>query len=620
MRRIIVRTVVFSVLLSTLASLAFASSFTGEAVFSPRDLVFARKAGFDVLTLKDADPVALPGRPMLPAVEVDVALPRGAVVSGVRLLDARFVEIGGTFDVIPCPRPRRIDNPPLGNPFIKDAATYGRNAFFPEKAVEEAGTWNLAGQEFVTVRLFPVGYNPVSGKVRLAEFLSYEVFYDVDPGRSARTYNFSPRVRALYRDMLRQRAVNPGAVSIPAGTGGGGRSLPPGDYEYVVVTNTAFENAFDPLVKYYTRIGIPAKVVTTSWIAANYSGGSLEEQIRAFIADANAAWGTIYVLIGGDTGQVPCRAVSPDGDDMPNDTYYADYDGDWKIEVYVGRAPADSTAEIDTFVSKILAYMVTPPAGFGDEVFMMGFDLDSSTPSEELMKYIHDNYMPSWADYDSEYDSEPGSHLDDCRNYMNSGHSVTNHSDHSGTDCVGIGYINHGTLFFNGDAASFTNGGRTGVFYTLGCWPGNYAAQDCFGEELVKNPGGGAVAFVGNSRYGWYVVGSNNYYSSKYDKKFFKALWVGNHYRVGETLGESKNDAFPKDSLERYVFTELNLQGDPAMPLWTLVPGDYTCTFDKTIGTGPQSFTVNVKAVRPASPSAWVTSLMLSVRSGRLAS
>jgi hypothetical protein len=594
-RQIIVRPVIVAALFLTLASLALASDYTGKAVFSAGDLVFARKAGYDVITMKDADPVALPGRPMLPAVEIDVALPRGAVVSGVRLVDARFVDLEGRFDVMPCPRPRRISNPPLGNPFIKDAATYARDAFFPERAVELAGTWELAGQEFVTIRLFPVAYNPASGKVRLAESLSWEVTFDIDPGRPARTYNFSPRVRALYRDMLRKRAVNPGAVSIPAGKGGGSRSLPAGDYEYVVITPRSFEHAFDLLVKFYTAIGIPATVVTTQWIGTNYAGSSTEEQIRAFIADANSTWGTIYVLLGGDTRQVAYKPLSPDGDDMPNDTYYADYDGDWKIEVYVGRAPVDDTAEIDTFISKTLAYMTTPPAGFGDEVFMMGFDLDSYTPSEELMKYIHYNYMPSWLDYDSEYDSESGAHLDDCRNYINAGASVINHSDHSGTDCVGIGYTNHGNLFFNGDAASFTNGERTGIFYTLGCWPGNYEAQDCFGEELVKNPGGGAVAFVGNSRYGWYVVGSNNYYSSKYDKKFFKALWVGNHYRAGETLGESKNDAFPGDSLERYVFTELNLQGDPAMPVWTLEPGSYNCTCDQTIGTGPQNFTVNVK-------------------------
>jgi len=585
-------------MLASAAPLA-AGDYTGVARFSADDLITARSAGFDTVMLGDADILFAVGSPALPCTMVNVALPGGATVTGVKSLGAEFVELDGTFDIMPCARPRRIGNEPQGNPFIKDTSVYGADARYPAETVEFVHTWDLAGQQFATLRVAPVQYNPVTGKLYLAKSVSYEVAYTVDPGFARQTYNFSERTRERTLENLQRMAANPGAVSIPAWNGAGSRALDPGNWEYVVVTTTSWENEFDTLLDHYTLTGLPATVVTTDYIYANYSGGSDAEKIRNFIIDAQAAWGTIYVLIGGDTDVVPYHKDEVGGDSIPNDTYYADYDYDWKCEVYVGRACVNSVSEIGNFISKTMDYMTDPPAGFGDEALMMGFDLDSATPSELLMEYILDHWKPSWLELYKEYDSETGDHEDDVKAYINAGKNLVDHSDHCNYSVLGVGSYRHGDHIYNSECQAFYNDGKWGLFNSLGCYTGAYDYSDCWGEVWCNDTDGGGIIFVGNTRYGWYMPGGGGLsFSGLYNRKYFKAIWLEdwNFYHSGEAHCESKNLTFPDNGTERYIFTELNLYGDPAVPLWTKVPGTMTCTYGTTIDPGLQSFDIVVDA------------------------
>ncbi len=588
-------------LISTVGTLFFLFSFstltagdyTGHERFSVDQLSFSRVADFDFIEMGDSDTISLVGAPVLPCVSINVALPLSAEAVVVKYLDSEFVEIDGTYDIMPCARPRRISNPAQGNPFVKDPAVYGRDAFFPGRFAEQVGRWDLAGQEFVTLRLFPVQYNPVTGKVFLAKAMSYEVLYDRDPFAVRKTYNFSDKVRARTLQKMRSMAVNPEAVELPVWSGGSSRALAPGNYEHVIITTTGFENEWSDLVDHYTLTGVPSNVVTTSWIYSNYSGSDNPAKIRSFVIDAHSTWGTIYFLIGGDTSQVPYDTVSIGGDSIPNDTYLSDFDDDWHCEVYVGRASVDSASQISTFLTKTLDYAKVPPTGFGEEVFLMGFDVDSVTPMEKLMNYIINNWLPAWMDLSKEYDSEPGGHESDVKGYINAGQNLTNHADHCNWNVIGVG---NGSLSIS-ECKAFHNGDRKGIFCTLGCWPGAFEKSDCWGEEWVKDSDGGGIGFVGNTRYGWYSPGHTGCYSGRYNQKYCKALWHEDYmyYHVGEALGESKNDYFPTDNYYKYIFMELCLTGDPAVPLWCNVPGNMTCAYDATIGAGSQSYNVNVK-------------------------
>jgi len=585
-------------LLLVALSPAWADNYQGVERFSPDQLKFSRTAGFDVIELDGGSFLTTVGSPHVPCKIIDVALPDGATVTGATLLDATYTDVEGRYDLMPSVRARKITNPSQGNPFIKDERIYSRDGDFPGGGVEIVRQWSMVGQQFVTLRVFPVQYNPVSGRALLATSISYEVRFDIDPNFTRKTYNLSDTVRAKTERRLKRRAVNGDAVAIPAYNGMGSRALPQGDFEYVIITTTSYENEWDVLVDHHTSLGVPTTVVTTDYIYANFSGSDNPAKIRNFVIDAHATWGAVNFLIGGDTGKVPCDYASYQGDSIPNDVYLADYDNDWYCEVYVGRAPVDSTGEIATFVSKAYNYMTNPPSGFGDEAFFMGFDLDSSSPSEDLMEIITNNWMPAWTNYSREYDSEGGGHENDVDGYVNSGYALINHSDHCGTTSVGVGTRNHGSSLSISECRAFSNGARQSIFYSLGCYCGNFESSDCWIEELVKDADGGSVGAVGNSRYGWYWPGGNwHSVSSLFDRKFFRILWEAEYesWHAGETNSESKNNLYVVENTDKYCFMETNLFGDPALPIWTDVPAVPALSYCPTIGVGQQGFTVNVE-------------------------
>jgi hypothetical protein len=105
----------------------------------------------------------------------------------------------------------------------------------------------------------------------------------------------------------------------------------------------------------------------------------------------------------------------------------------------------------------------------------------------------------------------------------------------------------------------------------------------------------GGITFTGNSRYGWYNPGNTNTLSHKYDQKWWQVLYQDNAYRAGETCGAHLNKYYPSSSTYRYIFTELNLLGDPALHFWTKNPTTTNGTHANSINTGAQSFPVTVK-------------------------
>lgn len=579
------------------AAPAEAGDYAGTETFASSDVTWERIADFDFPVMKDTRSMKRAGAPALPCVQVNVAIPPGAAIDAVRTINVEWENLAGKFRVSPATRPRPMSHPAPDDPFFMDRTIYSRNAFFPGTIAARTAEWDLAGQDFVTLTLYPLQWNPVTGQAALARTITYEVTYREDPGAVRQTYNFSRIARERTLARLKRMAVNPEDVSLPPWDQAGSRLLPPGIYDYIVITPTQFVDDWTPLLTWLKQKGLPCRCVTTDWIYANYSGGSPPEQIRNFVIDAHATWGIFYLLLGGDASFVPYHVWDPGYNVVPNDTFYGDYDDDWKVEVYTGRASIENSADIAAFIEKSLNYQKNPPAGFGNKFFFMGFDLDSITPSENCKEHIRTSYLQPGAALVTEYDSEQGSHKADSIAYLNDGQNLINHSDHCNWNIIGVGCTWHGELFYISDFQYLYNGEERGLFYSLGCWSLAYDYDDSIGEAWTQQAGGAGIAFVGNSRYGWYAPGYSGLYSMEYDQSFFRVLCLPNYYvtDAGEALGESKNDCYPGNGTDQYIFQELTLVGDPALALWTEDPLPLEVTFSPTIQAGLQDFTVKVQ-------------------------
>ena len=69
---------------------------------------------------------------------------------------------------------------------------------------------------------------------------------------------------------------------------------------------------------------------------------------------------------------------------------------------------------------------------------------------------------------------------------------------------MGVGYVNHDLLLYTDDMDALTNGEKQTILYSMGCDPAAFDVTNCIAEHFVRNSNGGGIAFIGNSRYGWY--------------------------------------------------------------------------------------------------------------------
>jgi hypothetical protein len=544
------------------------------ATLSDGALSFGHALGYDTVSLPDGGFLVETGKPMLPTQLLYVALPADMAVTGVRVVEARTMELSGQYRLLPAQPPRRLSDPMTDASFVPpDPAIYRSRGIYPPQAATLMGQCDLAGQAMAVVQLCPLQYIPADGRLILCT--SMTLVLEGVSGYACGDY-LPTHVSETARDYL----------------------------ENTVATLVVNPSDFQPLADWKTKKGMPANIVTTTWIYANYTGSNVEK-IRAFVQDAYTNWGTMFFLLGGDTAYVPYHSrtfSSVDPDPVPNDTYYADFDEDWVVEVHVGRASVVNTGSgaggIAAFISKVLTFEKNPPASnYAKKAAFFGFDLDSGTPAEQCKIYIDNNYLPADWTLTTVYDSQTGNHKTNVVAAVNGGQVLLNHADHSASNYMGTGYINHNWGLGTSDVDAFSNGNRQSIFYSMGCDPAAYDSSNCIAEHFVRDTNGGGLAFIGNSRYGWYAGGSMNSYSLLYDRNFFRSLFPQNNNRLGAAFSDHKNDYYPIDNYYKYIWTELTLLGDPEVPIWTSTPQALAVTHPTSIYAGVSTtFTVQVSS------------------------
>ena len=150
----------------------------------------------------------------------------------------------------------------------------------------------------------------------------------------------------------------------------------------------------------------------------------------------------------------------------------------------------------------------------------------------------------------------PIAHLtwDRVEDALNAGPHIVSLSGHGKSDgCCGAGVAMAGGL---------TNGANAFIAYADSCLTNQIDAEDAFSEALIKNPDGGAVAYIGSTRFSWIGLGDD------IQRAFFHRLTSTQHLGL---LVDTRVHAiglpfWPADA--RWSVFALNLMGDPEMRVW----------------------------------------------------
>jgi hypothetical protein len=572
--------------------------------FHENQLTFGRSHGFDLVRLKGAQSVGLPGEPTLPVRQVHIAIPAGhqALTITVRPVESR--ELPGSYHILPGQPPRPLDNlphPPLVEP---DAKIYASSALYPAELGRLVRQIDLAGQQMAVVSVSPLQVVPATGQLILHREL--EITVQTRPGRVSRERyaRFTERQRRVYGDMITKMVVNPEDIVLDPPRTAASKSLPTGQFDHVIITSSGLAGYFDDLVEWHNRRGLRDTVVTTDWINANYTGDDTT-RVRNFIIDAHSTWGAMYFLLGGEENVIPfCYrqyvTEPPYPETPPSDTWYADYDDDWTWEVFVGRISAAYALEFNRIIPKILKYEQDPPLDdYILEALFIGMDYDATMFGEDMKEEVALD-VPGRFNINKVYDSHITHHLNAIIAHLNDGMHLVNHADHCNWYAMGAGWTNHGWLLEGPHVDALTNTDRFSNVVAEGCWPAAMPESDCMAEHFLFHNinGGGGVSFCGNTRVGYTDGTTQTMGSSAMERGWWKALMVEDLFLLGEMVAWAKHqhdqDLPPSSNYWKHCEWQFVIAGDPAMPLWTDTPESLDVTHPGALPGGSSLFPVHV--------------------------
>ena len=551
-----------------LATAAFGGSVRQHLAYSPGDLQVSSLDGKTTLMLPDCELTAEVGAPQLLRHSVFIPLPFGARVTGVRVIRQQEKELSGEYD-LPTVQPPAITLEGVSPRLVKpDPAIMTSATPWPLKTVELAGQGKLEGRDVAIVTTWPLHYSPLTRKLCLLTHIEFDLDYRLAPSL-------------------------PGSLApFPEGQG----------FEYLIVTSPDLDSAFLPLMLLKYVKGMRPALRDINWIEANYSGRDPAERLRNYLKTCYPDSGLQWVLLGGDVSIVPVRYafamacsanIAPREDSLPCDLYYSDLNSDWDRnsnnlfgevadsidlfpDVYVGRAPVEDANEAQTFVSKLLTYEYNPPGDFETTALFCGEVLWQNPYTDQgvAKNWIDDQYLPPrFKPVHKLYQSQGTENIDTVIAELNQGRNLFNHDGHGWYDAMSVGgspnYLNRENM----DA--LTNAPRFGICYSIGCWTTAFDF-DAVSEHFINARNGGGVAFIGNSSYGWGAPGNPRFgYSDRFDAEFYHQVFAESVMEIGKALAMDKVHFIPysrEANVYRWHQYQLNLLGDPEMPIWTDTP------------------------------------------------
>jgi hypothetical protein len=651
----------FSILLCFAFSSPTVAQINYHLFFSENDLSFNRRDGYDLVDLKNEEKMEEIGKPDLPLKLLHLFIPNDSEVESLIITRKSYEAIEGEYLISPAQPDEKTEGmiEPAG--VSQDQKTYDSDSLYPGKLAEILDRGYLAGNQIVTIALYPLQYRPQSKKLFLYTDLDLKLKL-----KSSTKVSFSSIIKRrseqaskIYEGVLNEMVDNKSDLSSYSWQSPGHRLFKAYEdgseiYPYLIITSSGLKSAFLPLAEWKTKKGIKATIVTVESILNTYTGRDAPEKIRNFLIHAYHD-GTIWVLLGGDEDVVPIRYAYPTDTSIPPDVtnqqicdlYYSDVDGQWDKDndgvwgeptkdnpdiypdLFVGRVPCSDSVEAASFVEKLLLYEKNP--GNGSAQYLTSAlwicsdqmrDYNGGSGQHILAsQYVNSNFSQ---DLSTLIETPSGSAQNpsspdgpNCIQTMNQGWGITAVLAHgrpdgfvaksNQTNGVPKSWVltSSGENDGNGHLPSLSNQGKYGIMYSIACEQSaidvdkypQMGTGPCVGELYPLSQNDGGVAFLGYTRSGW--VGSSYMLLEKFLQYLF-ADSTEHHLGIAEALSRCFYPSY------RELDYGHNLFGDPEMPVWTETPHTLTVTHPTGVTMGLQTIDISVTSEGGGVPDATV--------------
>ena len=652
--------------------------------YSPEDLQLDLLPNGMVLPeLPDCQlPPAAAGTPALPAQDIQVLLPPQTLAASISVR-TRWQTIDLTNRITPVQPDVPLSVPAPSAPVPPGALYMSTNAY-PEQAAILITNQSMRGRTLAAIRLHPLRYYPKLNRLQLATTITISI--QLNAPTRATTLSLPTSDAPLFDSLRNALVINPEQQRALT------TATPSAACDYLIITSATLSNSFQQLATHRaSQNSISTRVLTLDHINAAYSGlrpdGSTDTQtrIRQCITDYVNNQGTTYVVLGGDSSVVPDRdcAVSCGSyseTKMPTDLYYSGLDGTWDgnangtygetgdsvdltYDVIVGRIPVRTSTQADAYISKLIQFETSSHAASSDAKILLladelwdsftGSDRPTDTCSDGLPAFqahspvsdgeqwtrrlFRDGIAAAWTnqaqsmffDTATSWDtSTAGDYLQSSTQVQNRFNEGWNHVYFATHGSSGTWSLESGS-YGTSSAATLTN--LTALVYTMACLTGRFDDVDpCLSEAFLRNGNGGALVYMGCSRYGWGSPGSyDGGTSAKFARKFYDQVFSTKQNFAGIAFAQHKQQYASSSTYNgsyRWVQFGLNLQGDPLVPIYRadFIPGTDSFSFTAfaltnsvilrwpdPVSCGMQNRRVRIECSTSAYPSSPTTSTLV---------
>lgn len=370
----------------------------------------------------------VPGYPYLPMKLLKFSVPYNATNIAVEVIGSSYnTSTPQPFIIAPVPQ-RHMLTDTLAIQYLPDPVAYSANSFYPTKAAELLGEGVFMGENrLVTIGVYPMQWNPVSGKIRRINSVNLKITYDllqITPNDLYIRDDIDLRQQAW--DEMKNFVANPTQVESFAPTGttihqiqgmlipdsllteindstanyGGelGTVIDSTPREYLIITTRNLEHSLRRLAALKRQKGYSVGIRCIEDIVSDpymQCGDSIScaaypikddaGKLRQYLRYSQTMNRTKFVMFAGNG--LPFRYSHVNGSVVPTDHYYSDLTTNWNInnnsnygessvywgshihkfdiypELFVGRLFADSESDIDNYTNKLLRYELNPGKG-----------------------------------------------------------------------------------------------------------------------------------------------------------------------------------------------------------------------------------------------------------------
>jgi len=557
------------------------------------------------------------GFPNLPVYSQAIAIPAMSGVS-YKIISATYQTLTG-YNVFPVQDPMPDMKNAPAPVFRKNIEAYSKNEFYPAETISFSEPALIRDLRFVNLLYRPVQFNPATGELKVCTSLQLQIdFSGVDFRNVPQT---SGTMSKDFSDMLdgyvinKDQFVNSSKTFQTAG-------------KYYIITVDSFYNSVLPLAQWRQRMGYTT--VVDSFSKLNTAANDTVD-IKNAIQNAYNNWGVEYVLLVGDHANasnvymLPAKKTnigSYSYNPIPHDHGYSLTSGtDYFSDVYVGRLPGQTKAQIDTMVAKIVRYERTPYMT-NTNWFHRGVMLGSYETGRIFIptgRTVRTHLMAHGFDkVDTLFESSTDMALLTYSNIdssLEAGRAFLMFRGHGAEldPATGPGYTayfggsNHGYLdaYRDTNFASLHNGQMNGVVIAPTCLAADYAEElgtaphRVMAEYFFNYLSSTTPRSEGSAGYFGAMDVSYSFYNDSLSIGIFDHILDSNHTKFQQACNGGKlfmEKYYPVgDAVTQYEFYFMTIAGDPAMDLWTATPDSFAVTYTTPLNVGSQTYAVNVK-------------------------